>query len=1133
MICTIITEIEEKYMDFREFISNNICLFDGAMGTSIQGLGLDDSDFGDFSGCNEWLVMSIPGKIIEIHESYLKAGANVVETNTFGANEITLSEFGLADLTYEINKRAAEIAVHAVDKYRMKRPVFVSGSIGPGSKLPSLLQVDFTTLKNAYIPQIRGLIDGGVDILQIETCQDLLQIKAAYNAAQIIFEETGTKIPIFVQVTMQENGRMLLGSDLSAVVRTLSNLDIDVIGLNCGTGPVQMRDYVRILSDISDKPVSVLPNAGLPVLRNDRLEYDITPELFAEYVSGYVRDFGINIVGGCCGTTQEHISLLHNKLKGLKHYVRLVKKSGYVSSMFSGQETKVEPAPFIIGEKCNTNGSKRFRRLLKEEKWDEIVSMALEQQNEGAHAIDLCTALTDRNEKDDMVQIVKMLNTDIQLPLMIDSTSYEVIENALQCYGGKPIINSATFENGDKPVKEYIRLCRLYSASLICLAIDEKGMADNAQDKIKIFERFHRLTQIEGLMESDMFFDCLTFTLGTGDKSYSNSANESLKAIKHIHDNYPEVNLIMGISNVSYGLKKNSRKVLNSVFLHECIAHGLNAAIVDAGKIIPVYELDKTDLDVCRDLIYNRKADALEQFISRFSDFSFRSEIVSEKLSVSDKVKDCIIKGKTSEIKVFLNELLNDMKPAVIVNEVLLSSMSEVGELFGRGELQLPFVLKSAEVMKKAVSYLENFFESDAVKKKSTILLATVQGDVHDIGKNLVEIILSNNGYNVIDLGVKQTSQQIADAVRNYSPDFIGLSALLIKSTYEIKNALIYLRDNGISVPVLCGGAALNDSFVRKELQLVYKGTVVYCKDALAGLNYLDNYKQEDKIKSETVKSDKVIESAKCNCPATRKWNDNIIPDPPYLGCSMPEVVNLDDLKIWLNKRFLYYTQWGLKASALAVDAEMRHFAESKIEELFRIGKEIVKPAYIKAYFECAAEGEQLLIYTKDPGLSSDVAIDTPFSGGKSCRSVGSYFRKTTDRRRDLCAFQVVTLGKKAVEYAAELKMQDKYQDYLLWHGFCAALTEALAAACHYEIRKELKIEKGFTPDPDRDFKNRYQGARYSFGYNCCPDMNNQRDVLKLLKAERIGLSMNKADQIIPEYSTCALISHNPQSMYW
>ncbi len=1120
-------------MDFREFISKNICLFDGAMGTSIQSLELSNRDFGDYPGCNEWLVMTRPEKIMEIHESYLQAGANVIETNSFGANEITLSEFELAEETYDINKRAAEIAAKAVQKFREERPVFVSGSIGPGSKLPSLLQIDFATLKNSYIPQIRGLVDGGVDLLQIETCQDLLQIKAAFNAAQVVFKETNSKIPILVQVTMQGNGRMLLGSDLSAIISTLGKLDIDVIGLNCGTGPVQMRDYARILSETSDKHISVLPNAGLPVLRDGKLEYDITPEQFADNVASYVREFNVNIVGGCCGTTPKHIQLLHNKIKHFKFSRRHVVRSGSISSMFTEQKTNVKPAPLLIGEKCNTNGSKRFRRLIKEEKWDEIVSMALEQQNEGAHAVDLCTALTDRNEKTDMIRIVKMLNTDLQIPLMIDSTSPEVIEETLKCYAGKPIINSVNFENGDNSVKDYIRLCSMYSASLICLAIDEKEMADNAKDKIKIFERFFRLAQEEGLQASDMFFDCLTFTLGTGDESYRNSAVESLKAIKHIHENYPEVNLIMGVSNVSYGLKKNSRKVLNSVFLHECIANGLNAAIVDAGKIIPLNELDQADLRVSKDLIYNIKPDALEKFISRFSDFSFKSETIDQDLAVADKVNRSIIKGKISEIKVLLDVLLKEMKPAEIVNEVLLSSMSEVGELFGRGELQLPFVLKSAEVMKKAVGYLENFFESDTVKKKLTILLATVQGDVHDIGKNLVEIILSNNGYNVIDLGVKQTSQQIADSVRNYNPEFIGLSALLIKSTYEIRNTLIYLRENGISVPVMCGGAALNDSFVRNELQPVYKGTVVYCKDALAGLDYLEKYKPEDQIKFESVKTENVTESAQSNCQSTKRWNDNIIPDPPYIGCSEPVSVKLDDLKNWLNRRFLYYTQWGLKATVLADDAGMRNFAANKIEELFRIAIDIVKPVYIKAYFECAADDEQLLIFAKDAGYTTDVAIYTPSGGDNGCHSVGKYFRGKKDWRRDLCAFQVVTLGKTAVEYAAELKEQDKFQDYLFWHGFCAAMTEALAAACHYEIRKELRIEKGYIPDPDSDFKNRYQGARYSFGYNCCPDMSNQRGVLNLLQAERIGLSMNNADQILPEYSTCALISHNPLSVYW
>ena len=1124
---------EVVIMDFKDFISNNICLFDGAMGTSIQSLGINKIDFGEYPGCNEWLVISAPEKIMRIHESYLNAGANVIETNTFGANAVTLTEFGLAEKTYSINRNAAEIAVRAIKKFSHARNVFVSGSIGPGSKLPSLLHIDFESLKQAYIPQIQGLLDGGVDLLQIETCQDLLQIKAVYNAAQSVFAKSGKNVPIIAQVTMQENGRMLLGSDLTAVFSVLRSLDIDVIGLNCGTGPVQMRDYVRILSELSDKPVSVLPNAGLPVLRNGTLVYDVTPVEFAKMVADYVSDFGINIVGGCCGTTPEHIRELHDRLSSLEFSAKRQGRKGSVSSLFSGQEVKVSPRPLLIGEKCNTNGSKRFRKLLKEERWDDVAKMALEQQAEGAHVVDLCTAMTDRNEKSDMIKLVRMLNTSLQASLMIDSTSFEVIESALQNYGGKAIINSVNFENGDEQVRDYLRLCGLCSASLICLAIDEKGMADNFDDKIRIFERFYSIAREMKVDQHDLFFDCLTFTLGTGDEMYNNSASESLKAIKYIHEKYPEVNLIMGVSNVSYGLKRNSRKVLNSVFLHECIRNGLDAAIVDAGKIIPVHDLDKVDMIICKNLIYNNSNDALEKFITRFSDAAF--EEVSENISMTleEQIKNCIIKGKLSEVNALLDKLLIEMKPSEIVNSVLLESMAEVGELFGKGVLQLPFVLKSAEVMKKAVGYLENFFETDSASQKAKILLATVQGDVHDIGKNLVDIILTNNGYNVIDLGVKQTSQQIADAVLYHSPDFIGLSALLIKSTYEIRNTLIYLRENGISVPVLCGGAALNERFVSEQLQTVYNAPVIYCRDAVEGLKFLESYKPEENLQTLFDTSEQIKEKAECNCKDSKVFRDNMIPAPPFIGCSKPVEVSLNELRIWLNRRFLYYSQWGLNALALSEDAEMRQFIESKVNEMFSIGQDIIRPVYIKGYYECVSEDNKLIIYTDKAENSSDFSIDTPVSEDSGCNSVSRYFRRTTDRRRDLCAFQIVTLGEKAVQYAASLKKEDRYQDYLFWHGFCAAITEALAAACHYDIRRDLKIEKGFTPDPDSDFKNRYQGARYSFGYSCCPDMNNQREVLKLLEAVRIGITMNRADQLTPEYSTCALISHHPHSVYW
>ncbi|MDY7027401.1 MAG: homocysteine S-methyltransferase family protein, partial [Spirochaetota bacterium] len=849
-------------MKFAEYLKNNIILFDGAMGTEIQKIEVQDSEWGGYAGCNEMLSLSAPHHIAAVHRSYLEAGADVIETNTFGANRIVLTDYGLEERTREINRAAARLAADVRDAYAKEQaggtssglrnaPRFVAGSIGPGTKLPSLGQVDFDTIHFSYLEQARGLIEGGVDLFIIETCQDILQIKAAVIAVQDALKEAGTELPIIVSMTVQNNGSMLVGSDIPSAVTALAPLGVEIIGINCATGPTEMRPHIEELSASFNGTLFCMPNAGFPVQRDGRLVYDLPPKEFADLLTSFVTDFGVDIIGGCCGSDPDFIAELRSRIPSLGKPARGKKSRQTVSvpalsSLYSRQELRQEPAPFFVGERINSNGSKLFRTHLLEEDWDAITTMGLQQLKTGAHGIDVCAAYAGRDERRDMVEIIRRLTTHIDLPLVIDSTNPEVIEAALKLIGGRSLINSVNLENGDEHADRLFFLARRYGAAIIALTIDEQGMARGIDRKIEIARRLYDIAvKKHGLSPSDLVIDPLTFTLGSGDQELKDAGWQTIEAVSAIKRELPGVHTILGVSNISYGLSPHSREVLNSVFLSEAVQAGLDMAIVNVHKIIPIYQLSSREKQLALHLIYNRgQSDPLLKYIDFFSKktastLDTRAEHFAA-LSPEEQVRELILEGNRTGLTDILDTMLQTIPASKIISDHLIPAMKRVGELFGEGSMQLPFVLQSAEVMKKAVDYLEPFLERHEGGPNRKIVLATVRGDVHDIGKNLVDIILSNNGYTVINLGIKVDIETIIEKTLEADADAIGMSGLLVKSTQVMKANLQEMRRRDIHLPVLLGGAALTEKFVREECAPLLNAPVCYCRDAFDGLQALD-----------------------------------------------------------------------------------------------------------------------------------------------------------------------------------------------------------------------------------------------------------------------------------------------------
>lgn len=835
---------------FFEFLEKRVLILDGAMGTNLQKQNLTPSDYDGKEGCNEYLVVSKPEAVEKVHESFFKAGCDAVETNTFGANRIVLEEYGLSDRVSELNKKASALARKLAQKYSSPDdPRFVIGSVGPTTKLPTLGHISFDEMHAAFCEQISGLLEGGVDAVLIETCQDILQSKIAVIAADETMKKTGIRVPVICQITIEKNGSMLLGTDILSAWSTLENLPVDVIGMNCATGPQEMLEHVRTLSAQSSKFISVLPNAGLPENVDGQAVYKLTPKDFADFHEKFVKEYGVNVVGGCCGTTPEHLAEVVKRIKKLPPKKREFTAERGCSSLYGFSAYRQQPAPFLIGERTNANGSKIFRQYLEKNDFDSIVNMARQSVKEGIHATDVCVAYAGRDEKRDMSELVFRLNQQITVPIVIDSTEPPVIEEALKRISGKPVINSINLEDGEKKLQTICQMAKKYGAALIALVIDEKGMAKEHAKKIEVAERIIQLAvKKQGIPEEDLFFDMLTFTLASGDEGLKNAGIETLNAIRALKKNYPKINTILGVSNISFGLDPESRVVLNSMFLHYAIEAGLDAAIVHAAKILPLHKIEKEAQEIATRLIFNdsKQGNPLNDYIAYFKKRKGEGTKEIKKSgfqSVEESLKNKIIDGDHENLEKELDEALKKYPPLEIINTILMEGMKKVGELFGAGQMQLPFVLQSAEVMKKAVAHLESHMSKNKTFEKGRIVLATVKGDVHDIGKNLVDIILVNNGYKVYNLGIKQSIDAIIKAAEKNKADAIGLSGLLVKSTHIMKEYLEELNARNITLPVICGGAALTRKYVEEDLRKVYKGKVYYGQDAFSFLTVMEELK--------------------------------------------------------------------------------------------------------------------------------------------------------------------------------------------------------------------------------------------------------------------------------------------------
>jgi len=1138
---------------FLDVIKERVLVLDGAMGTNLQRQGLTPADFGGKDGCNEYLVLTKPEAIEKVHASFFEAGCDAVETNTFGANRIVLAEYSLSDRVMELNQKAAQLARRVADRYTSAdRPRFVVGSVGPTTKLPSLGHIGFDEMRDSYREQVSGLLRGGVDAILIETCQDLLQAKIAVIAVNELFEEAGKRLPLMVQVTFEKTGTMLLGTEMGAVVNTLEALSVDCIGMNCATGPLEMSEPLRELCETSSKIISALPNAGLPENIGGTAHYRLAPKDFGEFHERFVKEFGVSIVGGCCGTTPEHLQAVAERVKGLKPKQRTVRREPGCASLFSAVTYEQKPAPLLVGERTNANGSKKFKELLQRNDFDTMISMGREAVKEGAHVIDVSVAFVGRDEKKDMAEVLSRFNQQVPLPVMIDSTEWQVTEEALKHLGGKPIINSVNLEDGGSRMRKICALAKKYGAALIALTIDEKGMAKTADEKIRIAKRILQLATAEyGIRAEDIFFDTLTFTLGSGDQEFRAAAAETLEAIGRVKREIPDAKTILGVSNVSYGFHPEARQVLNSVFLHDAIERGLDAAIVHVQKIIPLFKIPENEIRLCRNLIHNdwgkENRDPVQAFLAYFEEkkgSGKKEESRKPATGVEEALKEKIIEGNREGLEAELDRALKTYSPLEIVNQLLLEGMKTVGELFGAGKMQLPFVLQSAEVMKKAVAYLEPFMEKKSDSVKGTMVLATVRGDVHDIGKNLVDIILSNNGYRVINLGIKQPVENVLKAAEEHKADAIGLSGLLVKSTLVMKEDLEEMNRRGISLPVICGGAALTRRYVEEDLGGLYQGEVYYGQDAFSGLRIMEKLTTPGRISKATrviqargVRKENIPDEDQADSFPSGVSHDNPVPVPPFYGYKILKNIRPDQIYPWINTTALLKGQWQFRRGRLT-EAQYGKVMKEKAEPLFEemkarcVREKILEPRAVYGFWPCYSEGDALVVLDESGQNEAGKFVFPRQAGGRRL-CLADFFRPKDSGTKDVVAFQLVTMGPRATEECEKLFKADRYADYLYLHGLSVEAAEACAEYLHKLIRQDLGIHSLDAETPEEIFRQGYRGSRYSFGYPACPRLEDQAKLFKILPAGKIGVTLTEAFQLVPEQSTSALIAHHPGAKYF
>ena len=1183
---------------FRTYLNRDekpLIIFDGGTGTSFQNLNLTADDFGgkELEGCNENLVLSSPEVVEKVHKSFLEAGCHVIETNTFGASSIVLDEYDIADKAYEINKNAAFIAKKAAAKYSsVDKPRFVAGSIGPTTKLPTLGHIDFDELKQSYKEQIYGLIDGGVDLLLIETCQDVLQIKSALLASKEILESKNIDLPLMVSITMETTGTMLVGSDIASALTILEPFNIDILGLNCATGPEQMKDHIKYLSENSPFAISCIPNAGLPENIGGVAHYRLKPIELKMQLMNFIYDFNVQLIGGCCGTTPEHIKYLSSIIDEIidverTHNIGKKNSSGFIpsaSSIYNSVPYKQDNSILIVGERLNASGSKKVRELLNNDDWDGLVAIAKQQQKENAHVLDVNVDYVGRDGVKDMKEITSRLVTNINLPLMIDSTDADKMESGLKSAGGKCIINSTNYEDGNERFDQVLNLALGYGSGLVVGTIDEDGMARNSEKKYKIVKRAINRTRECGLSDYELFFDPLALPISTGIEEDRLNAKETISAILKIRENFPDIHIILGISNISFGLSPLSRINLNSIFLDECIKAGLDSAIIAPNKILPLSKISEETKKLCLDLIYDKRKfeddiciyDPLVELTKAFQDLSIqdfkKASSENKNLTLEESLKNHIIDGEKIGLEDQLNKALKKYKPLEIINTFLLDGMKVVGDLFGSGQMQLPFVLQSAETMKFAVSILEPYMETvDENISNGKLLIATVKGDVHDIGKNLVDIILTNNGYDVINLGIKQDVSAIIDAQKKYNADCIAMSGLLVKSTAFMKDNLEAFNNENISVPVILGGAALTPKFVNEDCSKIYKGKILYGKDAFTDLKFMNEYMDNKKkgnwsntegfINNEGININ--LASSKSNSQAVKKsisintetsklnLKDNFIrskfineEDPiqaPFLGTKVLNDVDIDLNKLifYLDTKALFSGQWQIKKGKNQSVDEYNNYLDSYAKPLLDkwletiIEKKLISPKAVYGYFRCGRKDNSIFLFDeKSLNKISQFNFPRQKSGNNLCIA-DFYCDLKNDKPIDIFPMQAVTMGDIASEYSQKLFKEDKYSDYLLFHGLTVQLAEALAEYVHALIR----IECGFRseePVKNREIlAQKYRGARYSFGYPACPKVSDSNIQLSLLDAKRINLTMDESEQLHPEQSTTAIISLHSKAKYF
>ena len=1164
---------------YLEAVRSRVVIFDGATGTNLQLRHLGPDDFGGpaLEGCNEVLVDTRPDVVADLHRSFLEVGCDVVETDSFGSLPWVLAEYGLQDRTRELATKAARIARREVDsaKAGTDREAWVAGSLGPGTKIASLAQITFTEQRDGYQLAAEGLLDGGVDLFVIETVQDLLQAKAAIIGCRRAMTAAGRHVPIQVQVTIETTGRMLMGTEIGAALTTLEAMGPDVIGLNCATGPAEMSEHLRYLAQHSAVPISVLPNAGLPSVVDGQMHYDLTPAELATYHARFVEEFGVNVVGGCCGTTPAHLQAVVDACRSLSPTPRVPQREPGVASIYSHVPYDQAPSVLVVGERTNANGSKKFREAMLSDDWDTCLAMARDAVKDGAHVIDVCVDYTGEDGVADMREVASRFATQSTLPIMLDSTEPEVIETGLQLIAGKPILNSVNLEDGDAPgtrLDRFLSLAREYGAAVVCTCIDTEGQARTADWKLRAARAIYDLAVNRyGLAPEDLLFDPLVLPISTGMEESRRDGVETIEGIRAIKTALPGVGTVVGLSNVSFGLSPAARHALNSVFLHECQEAGLDAAIVHAARIMPLHRIDPHVVEVCQDLIYDRRDpgrnyDPLAELLQLFEGVSSSSLQREDRSgwSVERRLEQRIVDGDRDGLEADLDQALGEGWAALdVINGPLLGGMKTVGELFGSGQMQLPFVLQSAETMKTAVAHLEPHMEKSDSGGKGRIVLATVKGDVHDIGKNLVDIIFTNNGYEVHNLGIKVALSDMIDVARKVKADAIGMSGLLVKSTLIMRENLVEMNERGLSdIPVILGGAALTRTYVERDLRSEYQGRLFYGKDAFEGLHTMDRLMDLKRSGADDSDFGRVPEGREGARPRAARAaevaaagtsgasaakpsrspavaTDNDLFRPPFVGSRIERGISLDDITGYLNETALFRGQWGYRPdkarSEADADFKERIRAVLRTELAKARAGDFLRPAVAYAWMAVNSEGDDLIVWKDEARTAEWLRFRFPRQSAEPWLSIADFFRSVDSGEEDFAAFQVVTMGPRVSEETARLFSEDRYQDYLHLHGLGVEMTEALAEYWHRRIRVDWGFGAEDGPTLGGLFRQKYRGGRYSWGYEACPDLEDNAKCAELVGAERIGVEVSEETswQFHPEQSTAAIICHHPQAKYF